>query len=128
MSTSGLYQLHFCLVYQQCPHGALSAAGASSTKQKRALRKLLNAIKKAWSTRFSEGAPWDRMALAAALVDLSLKRGEPSFGIIYTNIRSRMDLKSKPPMNDDPQHRSFSPVRIIASNILNIFVFAEMNL
>lgn len=68
------------------------------------------------------------MALAAALVNLSLKRDEPSFGIIYTNIRSRMDLKSKPSMNDEPQQGSFSPVRIITSNILNFFLFVEMNL
>lgn len=59
------------------------------------------------------------MALAAALVDLSLERGEPSFGIIYTNIRS---------FYDEPQQSPFSPVRIIASNILNFFLFAEMNL
>lgn len=39
-----------------------------------------------------------------------------------------MDLKSKPSTNDEPQQGSFTPVRIIASNILNIFVFAEMNL
>lgn len=39
-----------------------------------------------------------------------------------------MDLKSKPSTNDEPQQRSFSPICIIASNILNIFVFAEMNL
>lgn len=39
-----------------------------------------------------------------------------------------MDLKSKPSMNDEPQQGSFSPVRIITSNILNFFLFVEMNL
>lgn len=68
------------------------------------------------------------MALAAALVDLSLERGEPSFEIIYTNIRSRLDLKSKPSTNDEPQQGSFSPVRIIALNVLNFLLFAEINL
>ena len=39
-----------------------------------------------------------------------------------------MDLKSKPSTNDEPQQVPFTPVRIIASNILNFFLFAEMNL
>lgn len=37
-----------------------------------------------------------------------------------------MDLKSKPSTNDEPQQGSFTPIRIIASNILNFFLFAEM--
>ena len=47
---------------------------------------------------------------------------------LHKHIRSRMDLKSKPSMNGEPRKVPFSPVRIIASNILNFFLFAEMNL